>query len=55
MDRTFAEISHVTRCGEVNLVGVYTSWWLGLMDMGSKSELLENPNGVPVDVDFIPL
>jgi hypothetical protein len=26
-----------------------------LMDMGRESELLENPNGVPVDVDFIPL
>jgi hypothetical protein len=23
--------------------------------MGSKSELLENPNGVPIEVDFIPL
>ena len=25
------------------------------MDTGRKSELLENPNGVPVKVDFIPL
>ena len=25
------------------------------MDMGRKSELLEKPNGVPVDVDLIPL
>ena len=25
------------------------------MDAGSKSELLENPDGVPVDVNFVPL
>lgn len=25
------------------------------MDTGSKSELLEHPNGVPVEVDLIPL
>jgi hypothetical protein len=25
------------------------------MDTGSKSELLENPNGVIVEVDFVPL
>ena len=28
---------------------------IGVMDMGRKSELLENPNRVPVEVDFIPL
>ena len=36
-------------------LGFRTSRQLGVMDMGRKSELLENPNGVPVEVDFIPL
>jgi hypothetical protein len=26
-----------------------------IMDTGSKSELLEHPNGVPIKVDLIPL
>jgi hypothetical protein len=27
---------------------------MGLMDIGRKSKALENPDGVPVKVDFIP-
>jgi hypothetical protein len=55
MNLTFA--MDVTRVGksELTLVGQRANRWLGLMDTGSKSELLENPNGVPVEVDFIPL
>ena len=47
----------VTRFGEseLTLVGVGTSWWPAVMDTGSKSELLEDPNGVIVEVDFVPL
>ena len=40
---------------KLTLVGVRMRWQLGFMDMGRKSELLENPDGVPVEVDFIPL
>jgi hypothetical protein len=46
-----------TRSGEseLTLAGVSTSWWPAFMDTGSKSELPEDPNGVIVEVDFVPL
>ena len=36
-------------------VGECTTLWPAVMDTGSKSELLEHPNGVPVEIKFIPL
>ena len=37
------------------LVGVRTTGWLSVMEMGNESELLENPDGIKVEVNFIPL
>jgi len=34
---------------------VLTGGQFGSMDVRHKSELLENPNGVIVEVDFVPL
>src|SRR5271155_503104 len=33
---------------------IRTSCDRGVMDMGRKSDLLEHPNGVPVEVEFVP-
>ena len=55
MNLTFA-VANTPSCeSELILLGYRSSLQLGPTDMGSKSELLENPNGVPVEVDFIPL
>src|SRR5271154_5548075 len=35
--------------------GVCASWWAAVVDAGSEAELFEHPNGVPVEVDFVPL
>ena len=40
---------------ELGLAGVGTSGWPAFMDTGSKSELPEDPNGVIVEIDFVPL
>ena len=46
----------VMRSGKskLTLVGQRASWLLGRMDTGSKSELFENANRVPIDINLIP-
>ena len=55
MNLTFGLTATRSGKSELTLVGVGTSWWPAVMDTGSKSELPEDPNGVIVDVDFVPL